>query len=51
MKKPCDDYLCEYSIILSEDEALKYIKNGFSLKEFGYDLLVNFKAKMLQNVQ
>ena len=45
MKKPCDDYLCEYSIILSEDEALNYIKNGFSLKEFGYDLLVNFKAK------
>ena len=45
MKKPCEDYLCEYSIILTEDQAKDYIKNGFSLKDFGYDLNVKFKAK------
>ncbi|MCR5307513.1 MAG: hypothetical protein K6E24_00765 [bacterium] len=45
MKKPCEDYLCEYSIILTEKQAKEYIENGFSLKDFGYDLDVKFKAK------
>lgn len=45
MKKPCEDYLCEYSIILTEKQAKDYIENGFSLVDFGYDLNVKFKAK------
>lgn len=45
MKRPCEGYLCEYSIIINEKQAKDYIKNGFDLKEFGYDLFVTLKAQ------
>lgn len=44
MKRPCEGYLCEYSIMLNFDEAQNYIQNGFNLKEFGYDIEVKLKA-------